>query len=167
MTNRAWESRITLRSVRDSDYSFMESLYRTTREAELAMTPFNEQQKTLFIQQQFSAQTQHYQSHYCSDHFCIIEIDGRPSGRFFIDYWSNEIRVVDIAILPEYQDSGAGSYLLQNIIEEGNEKGLPVRIHVEQNNPAKKLYERLGFKEVSRFNDVYVLMETTPELMSV
>ena len=144
MTNRAWESRITLRSVRDSDYSFMESLYRTTREAELAMTPFNEHQKTLFIQQQFSAQTQHYHSHYCSD----------------------EIRIVDIAILPEYQDSGAGSHLLQKIVKEGNEKGLPVRIHVEQNNPAKKLYERLGFKEVSRFNDVYILMETTPELMS-
>ncbi|MEC9254620.1 MAG: GNAT family N-acetyltransferase, partial [Pseudomonadota bacterium] len=85
----------------------------------------------------------------------------------FIDYWSDEIRIVDIAILPEHQDSGAGSYLLQNIIEEGNEKGLPVRIHVEQNNPAKKLYERLGFKEVSRFNEVYVLMETAPALMSV
>ncbi|MED5441328.1 MAG: GNAT family N-acetyltransferase, partial [Pseudomonadota bacterium] len=138
-----------------------------TREAELAMTPFNEHQKTLFIQQQFSAQTQHYQSHYCSDHFCIIEIDGRPSGRVFIVYWSDEIRIVVIANHPVKQDSGAGSYLLQNIIEEGNEKGLPVRIHVEQNNPAKKLYERLGFKEVSRFNEVYVLMETTPALMSV
>ena len=77
MTNRAWESRITLRSVRDNDYSFMESLYRTTREAELAMTPFNEQQKTLFIQQQFSPQTQPYHKH---KHLSITRICSKTKG---------------------------------------------------------------------------------------
>jgi len=163
MTNHDWELRVSLRRATESDFSFMESLYRHSREAELAMTPFSEEQKALFIRQQFSAQTQHYLAHYANDFFNIVEVDGVPAGRFYVDYWSSEIRIVDIALMPEFQGKGLGSFLMKKVLSEGTEKNQPVTIHVEQNNPAKRLYERLGFTEKSRFNDVYILMECVPE----
>ena len=115
--------------------------------------------KDRFIQQQFAAQTQHYHTNYCSDFFNIIEVDENNAGRFFVDYWSNEIRIVDIALLPKFQNSGLGTYLMKKILKEGQAQDKPVTIHVEEQNPARRLYERLGFKEKSRFNDVYILME--------
>ena len=163
MTNHDWELRVSLRRATESDFSFMESLYRHGREAELALTPFSEEQKALFIRQQFSAQTQHYLTHYGSDFFNIVEVDGVSAGRFYVDYWSNEIRIVDIALMPGFQGKGLGSFLMKKVLSEGTEKNQPVTIHVEQNNPAKRLYERLGFTEKSRFNDVYILMECAPE----
>jgi GNAT superfamily N-acetyltransferase len=159
MTNQDWESLTSLRKATTNDYSFLESLYRVGREAELAMTPFTAQEKDRFIQQQFAAQTQHYHTNYCSDFFNIIEVDGNNAGRFFVDYWSNEIRIVDISLLPEFQNSGLGTYLMKKILKEGHAQDKPVTIHVEEQNPARRLYERLGFKEKSRFNDVYILME--------
>lgn len=159
MIHQDWDQRITLRPAVESDYSFMEALYRSGREAELNLTPFSAAQKDLFIRQQFAAQTQHYRSHYCSDYFYIVEIDGESAGRFYVDYWSSEIRIVDIALLPQYQGQGAGTWLMRRILSEGAQRNQPVTIHVEENNPAKRLYERLGFREKSRFNDVYILME--------
>lgn len=37
--------------------------------------------------------------------------------------------------------------------------GKSVTIHVEYNNPAMRLYERLGFRKIGEFNSVYYLME--------
>ena len=49
-------------------------------------------------------------------------------------------------------------YLLKEILIEGQQVGLPVRIHVEHNNPALDLYHRLGFREIGD-EGVYWLME--------
>jgi ribosomal protein S18 acetylase RimI-like enzyme len=38
---------------------------------------------------------------------------------------------------------------------------LPVRLHVERNNPALRLYQRLGFREVED-QGVYLALEWTP-----
>ncbi|MGK0215997.1 MAG: ribosomal protein S18 acetylase RimI-like enzyme [Gammaproteobacteria bacterium] len=162
MTDKScWTNRVKLRRFTEQDLTFMEQLYAVGRVTELAMTPFSDEQKSLFIKQQFTAQLTHYTTHYNSEKFEIIEVDGQMAGRLFIDIWDNEIRIVDIALAPHIQNQGLGGYLLNKVIEQGRTLKKPVTIHVEQNNPAKRLYERLGFKEKSRTNEVYILMERT------
>jgi ribosomal protein S18 acetylase RimI-like enzyme len=51
----------------------------------------------------------------------------------------------ELVILPEFQGRGIGSSLLQEIIEDANNRGMPVRLQVLKANRALKLYERLGF----------------------
>jgi predicted GNAT family acetyltransferase len=51
--------------------------------------------------------------------------------------------------------------LIKDILEEGRRTGLPVRAHVEQFNPASRLYEWLGFRRIGE-TGVYNLLEWSP-----
>ena len=74
---------------------------------------------------------------------------------------ADEIRIIDIALLPKYRSKGLGGKLLKDLLDEAKTRQLPIRIHVERFNPALKLYERLGFKHIED-NGVYYLMEAKP-----
>jgi len=158
--NRA--NKTTLRKYTHKDIPFMETLYASTRENELSMTQFSPQEKRDFISQQFSAQYQHYTQHYCTDAFNIIELDNKPIGRLFVDYWDNEIRIVDIALMPENRNTGLGTYFFHQLFAQAKSSGKSVTIHVEHNNPARRLYERLGFTLKTQTNEIYLLMEWRP-----
>ena len=159
MQNKAM---ISLRRHNTQDIDFMQMLYASTRAKELAMMNFTEQEKTAFINQQFSAQYSHYIQHYCTDAFNIIEFAGKPIGRLFVDYWESEIRIVDITIAAEHRNSGFATFLFNQLFNEARQLELPITIHVEHNNPARRLYERLGFTMKSTTNQIYVLMEWRP-----
>lgn len=139
----------------------MRLLYESTREEEMKRFPFDEFQKKEFLDQQFGAQYQHYQLHYPTCERNIVEKAGAPIGRLWIDEWRDQIRLVDIALMPEWRGSGIGRMLLEDILARGAKVGKPVTIHVEGFNPALRLYERLGFVKMDT-NGVYFLMKWTP-----
>lgn len=159
--DRVRRDAVTLRPSTQADYFFMRRLYGSTREEELKHFPFDELQKKDFLDQQFAAQYQHYQIHYPTCERNIIEKDGQPIGRLWIDEWRDQIRMVDIALMPEWRGSGIGRRLVEEVLERGRKAGKPVTIHVEAYNPALRLYERLGFVKVDT-NGVYYLMKWTP-----
>jgi len=150
---------ISLRRITEADLPFLLQLYATTRVDELAQTPWSDEQKAAFIVQQFQAQHAWWHEHYNAERFCLVLVDGVPAGRLYVDVWKAEIRVVDVALLPEFRNVGAGSVLLGELFAEGDAAGKPVSIHVEVFNPARRLYARLGFVEKGTHGDVYILME--------
>lgn len=162
MQENNWHNLISLRKHTTDDLAFMQALYASTREAELAITNFTRQEKETFLSQQFNAQYQHYLQHYNSDKFDIIESGGKAIGRLFVDHWDREIRIVDISLIPEYQNRGLGSYLFKQLFAQAKISKKTVTIHVEHNNPAKKLYQRLGFELKTQTNEIYLLMQWTP-----
>ena len=50
-----------------------------------------------------------------------------------------------IAVLPEYLGCGVGTLLLQHLLEAANQRYSRVALTVRTTNPAKRLYERMGF----------------------
>jgi ribosomal protein S18 acetylase RimI-like enzyme len=76
----------------------------------------------------------------------------------YIARWPEEIRIVDLALLPEYRNAGIGTGILTDLIAEATQSNKPVRIHVERFNPALNLYRRLGFAKIGE-HGVYDLME--------
>ena len=64
-----------------------------------------------------------------------------------------------IAILPTHQRRGLGSQLIRRVIDKAFEKGIPVKLNVLKSNPAKALYERLGFQVTG--DDEYRYFMTT------
>ena len=133
-------------------------LYASTRADELAQTPWSDEEKQSFLDMQFQAQHAHYQKHFPEASYQIIEQIGEPIGRLYLDRRPDELRIIDIALLPEKRGEGIGGVLMRNILDEAAIAGKPVRIHVERNNPAMHLYERLGFQKVED-QGVYWLME--------
>jgi ribosomal protein S18 acetylase RimI-like enzyme len=152
---------VSLRPATEADYDFMRRLYASTREEEMAHFPFDEAERRAFLDQQFAAQFAHYDIHYPTCERGIIERNGTPIGRLWIDEWRDQIRLVDIALMPDSRGLGIGSMLLRQVMDRGAVAGKPVTIHVEGFNPALRLYQRLGFEQVDT-NGVYFLMRWTP-----
>jgi ribosomal protein S18 acetylase RimI-like enzyme len=107
---------------------------------------------------QFAAQAQYYREHYPNTSFDVIVLDGRPVGRLYVARWTGEIRIVDIALLPEFCNRGIGTRVLRDLQVEAAAAGKPLRIHVERFNPALRLYERLGFRQLED-KGVYLFLE--------
>jgi GNAT superfamily N-acetyltransferase len=149
---------IALRPVRDDDRPFLVRVYASTREDELAMLPWTDEQKSAFVAQQFEAQDAAYRICYDGATFEVIEVDGEPAGRLYLDRTASEIRVVDITLLPEHRGSGVGTALLRGLLAEADAGGRRVTIHVERFNRALRLYERLGFSVVED-KGVYLYLE--------
>jgi len=87
-----------------------------------------------------------------------ILLDGQGVRRLYVSRWSDEIRIVDIALLPDSCNRGIGSTLLRELQSEAAAAGKPLRIHVERFNPALRLYERLGFRQLED-KGVYLFLE--------
>ncbi|ROQ18920.1 GNAT family N-acetyltransferase [Gallaecimonas pentaromativorans] len=149
---------ISLRPITDHDKVFMAALYAANRQAELANFPFNDQQKTLFLQSQFEAQYRHYFTHYPSQRFTLIEQQGQPVGRLLVAEHPDHLRLVDIALLPSHQGLGIGSALLRQLQAEATTKALAIKLQVAPASPAQRLYQRLGF--VAGEGDAFYLAMT-------
>ena len=153
---------IGFREITDQDMGFLLSLYRTTREAEIAQINWSENEKQAFCEMQFEAQHSHYQKHYPDALWLVIEQEHRPIGRLYLERRPKEHRIIDIALLPETRGRGIGAALLQDLQRGAAEdEARGIGIHVEKVNPAMALYHRLGFATVED-KGVYDLLLWTP-----
>ena len=152
---------IELRPATPSDREFLLAVYRTTREDELAMTDWSELERAAFVDMQFRAQDLQYHATYPDGRFLVVTRDGEPIGRLYLARLADEMRVIDIVLMPAQRGQGIGSSLLAAVMAEADAAALPVRLHVEPWNPAKRLYERLGFRPLE-VHGFYELMERAP-----
>jgi ribosomal protein S18 acetylase RimI-like enzyme len=123
--------------------------------------PWVDAQKAAFLRMQFDAQDAWWREHYAEASFDLILVDGKPAGRFYVHRGETEIRIVDIALLPEHRGNNVGSSLLGKLLAEADAAGKSVTIHVERMNPALRLYERLGFA-LAEDKGVYLFLERRP-----
>jgi ribosomal protein S18 acetylase RimI-like enzyme len=157
---------ITLRPVKTLDDGFLRDVYASTRADELALVPWNAEEKASFIEMQFRAQTADYEARFPGSEHSIILVDNTPVGRIWVGRWDDEIRLLDIAILTEQRNQNTGRVLIERLIEEARQSATPLRHSVSKTNEAAiRFYERLGFCVQEDF-ETYVLMEWTAEVAS-
>ncbi len=155
------KSSISFRPIRDSDRDFLLAVYASTRADEMAVVPWTDQEKADFIRLQFEAQHSFYQQQFPDAEFLIVEFESEPVGRLYLDRREDEYRLIDIALMLQHRRKGLGGRLLADLLAEARSVEKLVRIHVERNNPALRLYERLGFRPIED-HGVYFLMEWSP-----
>ena len=149
---------IRLRPEVPEDRDFLYRLYASTRADEMKLVPWSDSQKDAFLSMQFDAQSTHYHRYYPNAKYEVIMLEERAIGRLYVDRTDKEILLIDIALLPEHRGAGIGGRLLNDLLSEAAAEHKPVRIHVERENPARRLYERLGFRKIED-KGVYYLME--------
>ena len=74
---------------------------------------------------------------------------------------SDEIRLFRVFLLPSVQNRGIGTRLVRDLLDEAAAAGLPLRLRVLRVNPARRLYERLGFV-LSGETETHFTMERLP-----
>jgi ribosomal protein S18 acetylase RimI-like enzyme len=110
---------------------------------------------------QFDAQDAWWHEHYADASFDVVLVDGEPAGRLYVHRGDRDIRIVDVALLPEHRGNGVGTSLIRDLLAEADAAEKSVTIHVERMNPALRLYERLGFS-VAEDKGVYLFLERSP-----
>jgi ribosomal protein S18 acetylase RimI-like enzyme len=133
------------------DAAFLLRVYASTREGEMRAVAWSDADKAAFVDLQFRAQKKHYEEHYPSAAYLVIEVDGIAAGRLYVDRTASDINVLDIALLPEYRGRGVGRALLESIVDEARATRRTVSLYVEQYNGARRLYERLGFRALGSY----------------
>jgi ribosomal protein S18 acetylase RimI-like enzyme len=143
------DTHLTLRPVRAGDEDALYRIYASTRLDELALVDWTAEQKEIFLHMQFQAQTKHYQIYYPNAEYQMIQHeDNGPIGRLIVDRSKQSIQLMDIALFPEYRNTGIGTALIKDLITEATEQNRPITLHVEIFNRAMQLYNRLGFVKI-------------------
>jgi ribosomal protein S18 acetylase RimI-like enzyme len=156
---------VTLRPVTSDDESFLYRAYASTRADELARVPWNEAQREAFLKMQFAAQQLDYRTRYPAATHDIILLNSIPVGRVYVDRRDKQIYILDITVLPEHRNKGAGTTLIKRLMSEAADSGKSLTIYVESFNPSCHLFERLGFLKIAD-DGVNYLMEWRAEQVS-
>jgi len=75
----------------------------------------------------------------------IISLAGHDAGYVTAKYEPGETQLYNIMIAPEFQNRGLGTAVLRDFLARAQARRVPVRLQVMKVNPARRLYERLGF----------------------
>src|ERR1041385_2094236 len=153
---------VELRPVAESDEDFLVKVYASTREDELAQTAWTEDHKETFLRWQLGLQRREYESRLPDGEYRVILVDQQPAGRIWVGADEEQIRLLDIALLPDFQNRGVGTVLVEQLKNEAQHVGKPLRHMVfVLNNNADRFYLRLGFKKIEDFG-AYKHMEWRP-----
>jgi ribosomal protein S18 acetylase RimI-like enzyme len=153
---------VLLRPISSDDKPVLYLVFASTRMQELTSLGWSAEQQMAFLTRQFDAQHQSFQASYPNADFQIILVNGGPAGRLYVARTPSEIRLIELALLPEYRRAGIGSDLIRALLDEATGSGRPVRLHIKKVDPALRLYQRLGFKPVED-NGIYWFIEWAPQ----
>jgi ribosomal protein S18 acetylase RimI-like enzyme len=153
--------RQALRPAGPGDAELLYRIYASTREDELAVVPWDAAQKEAFLRMQFAAQDRYYHANFPDASYDLIVSGDEVLGRLYVDRGEAAWLVLDLALLPGHRGQGIGTQLLTEVLAEAGAASKPVQMHVEQFNPAQRLYDRLGFRMIAD-QGVYLLLEWQP-----
>ena len=91
----------------------------------------------------------------------IVEIAGERVGYIAVVDEPDHVFLDEVVLAPHAQNRGLGTALARQVLGDAAARGVPVRLSVLVNNPARRLYERLGFR-VTRIDHPRVRMEWSP-----
>lgn len=150
---------LSLRAMSDEDLPFVEALFASTRADLFAGMPPAQRDALLALQHR--SQHQHYRGAYPDAEWLIVERGDEPVGRLYLQEEPRAVRLIDISLVPQVRGQGIGAALLGDLLEAARDQGRDVVLHVEHQNPARRLYERLGFAPVED-KGVYLEMAWSP-----
>ena len=139
---------ITLRDATTEDEAFLRQVYACTRAEEMALVPWTDEQREVFLRFQFDAQDSYYRSQFPEAAYQVILNDGAPVGRLYVYRNPTDMRILDITILPEHRAAGLGTALIRDLQAEAEASNQPLNIWVENFNRSQTLFKRLGFSIV-------------------
>ncbi|WP_163852790.1 GNAT family N-acetyltransferase [Paenibacillus elgii] len=149
---------VTIVDARTEDQAFLYELYRSTRIEEVSAWGWGDGELDAFLRMQFDLRQRSYALQYPLAQHGIVLQNGVRVGGIVLQETPQEIRLIDVSLVPEYRNGGIGTALLKGLQETAAAREKPIRIHVIRSNPAVSLYERLDFRLVEG-DGLYTAME--------
>ena len=143
--------RITLRAVTPEDTVFAEHVYFETQRWII---------EQIFGWRGDEIERVRFLLHYVPARSHIIVVAGREAGFMQVLETYSYVELEQIYLLPAFQRQGIGSEIIDRLAVHASEDGKPLRLSTAKINPARALYERLGF-HVTGEDQYKVYMERT------
>ena len=148
---------LSLRPAELADEMFLETVYAEMRRGELAVFNWSREQENAFFKMQFRLQNQAYEMQFPGADYTVVELKKMPIGCLIVER-GREIRLVNIALLPEFRSRGIGAFLLKQLQTEAQAADKPLALSVlKTNDRAVNLYKRCGFA-VTGSDELYLAM---------
>jgi ribosomal protein S18 acetylase RimI-like enzyme len=144
---------IALRPASEGDISFLYDLHVATMKSYIDQTWGWDD----------AFQDSLFKKNYVPAEFQVITFDGADIGMLSIEEREAEIFLRTIKIHPNYQNKGIGTAIISKMIAEGTLRMKPVGLRVLKVNPAKKLYDRLGFSTIEETDTHYIMLTAMPK----
>jgi ribosomal protein S18 acetylase RimI-like enzyme len=139
-----------LRAAQPADAEFLLRLYCGMRAHEFAGIGWPQAQLHALLVMQYQAQCRHYANRFPAGYESIIEVQNVAAGRLLVQSNADEILVIDVCLLPQFQHRGIGTAVLKEVQDRAMRANQAVVLHVQERNRARRLYERLGFEISAR-----------------
>ncbi len=149
-----------LRPATPDDEAFLRALHASTRE-DLAAVGWDAATRNAVLRLQFDAQDRSWRAVHPSADVDVVLVDDAPVGRLVADRSGAEVHVVDVALSPDHRGRGIGTALLTGLLADADAQGRAVVLAVDRGSPARRLYERLGFRVVGE-DDVRLALRREP-----
>jgi len=137
---------VALRPALPADEPFLRQVYASTREEELAAAGWDVATGAQFVEMQFRAMRQGYAQSFPDAAWTIISLAGEAAGYLVITRTREEIRIVDLALLPAHRSRGLGGALVRGLQAEAAAAGQPLRLRILKGGRSAHLCQRLGFR---------------------
>ncbi|MFS0724278.1 GNAT family N-acetyltransferase [Paenibacillus sp. 1P07SE] len=160
----AVSNRIELRDATASDKTFLYELYADSRQAEMELWGWTMEQAEPFLRMQWEARRGSYASEFPGASDQIILFAEKAVGRCLIYTAADHKRIVDLALVEASRGQGIGTAILRRVQQDAASERLNLKLSVSKDNPARRLYERMGFR-LTGSNEMYGFMEWVPDEM--
>ena len=87
----------------------------------------------------------------------IIRAENQDIGMFKVERNSQGYEIIQIQLLPAYQSLGIGSKLIKSLQTEASSQEVSLFLSVLKVNPARHLYQKLGFEIVKEKEKSYTM----------
>jgi ribosomal protein S18 acetylase RimI-like enzyme len=138
---------LSFTAVTDQDWEFLCQVYVESREDELAPVPWPDAAKRHFLTEQFGLQRQHYATHYQGAELSVVRMHGQPVGRVYLFRGPADLRLMEVAVTKAWRRRGLCRAMLLELVDESDQRGIQVSLHVEPLNPIVPFYRSLGFTD--------------------
>ena len=129
----------TLRPATDDDFAFLFGLHRAAMGQYIeTIWGWHDDWQEEYFRRKFDPSARQ-----------VIQVEGRDAGVVVVEQRPDEVYLSLIELLPEFQQRGIGTQIVNDIKATAHNAGLPVTLHVlRTNEQARRLYERLGFQVI-------------------
>jgi ribosomal protein S18 acetylase RimI-like enzyme len=136
---------VSTRPARADDEPFLRRLFAITEQERLSLESLSAEESKRLLRFEFGAHENHYATLPYEKTDTLLIVNDQPVGRLIV--WQNpdEIRLADLALLPEVRNRGLGTALIQSLQAAAQSSGRPLRLVVGKQNRVLSLYRRMTF----------------------
>lgn len=138
---------VALRPMQPADEPVFRDLYAEMRGPELQLAPWPDTAKRAFCDSQYGLQDKHYRTHYVQFLPLAVCVGDEVVGRLYLAEFDDALILMDIVVAERFRRRGIGGLLIGAAVTLADRLGVEARLHVEPQNPVKRHYESLGFRD--------------------